>query len=63
MIKITYTHIYIITLTPGVTQNMPSIHKKINTPKSKEISLLVILQKDRGVIEKRRKKKVYAQEA
>jgi hypothetical protein len=32
---------------------------KINTPKSKEISLLVILQKERGVIEK----KVYAQKA
>jgi hypothetical protein len=26
---------------------------KINTPKSKDISLLVILQKERGVIEKR----------
>jgi hypothetical protein len=31
---------------------MPSIHQKINTPKSKEISLLVILQEERGVIEK-----------
>jgi hypothetical protein len=35
---------------------------KINTPKFKEISLLVILQKERGVIEKK-EKKVYAQEA
>jgi hypothetical protein len=33
---------------------------KINTPKPKEISLLVILQKKRGVI---KRKKVYAQEA
>jgi hypothetical protein len=48
-----------LTPTPGVTQSMPSIHKKINTPKFKEISLLVILQKERGVIEK----KVYAQKA
>jgi hypothetical protein len=32
---------------------------KINTPKFKEMSLLVFLQKERGVIEK----KVYAQEA
>jgi hypothetical protein len=31
----------------------------MNAPKFKEISLLVILQKERGVIEKR----VYAQEA
>jgi hypothetical protein len=30
---------------------------KINTPKFKEISLLVILQKERGVIEKKKKKK------
>jgi hypothetical protein len=59
MIEITYTLIYMLTPTPGVTQNMPSIHQKINTPKSNEISLLVILQKERGVIEK----KVYAQEA
>jgi hypothetical protein len=29
---------------------------KINTPRSKEISLLVILQKERGVIEKMLKK-------
>jgi hypothetical protein len=29
---------------------------KINTPKSKDISLLVILQKERGVIEKKRKR-------
>jgi hypothetical protein len=29
---------------------------KINTPKSKEISLIVILQKERGVIEKKAKK-------
>jgi hypothetical protein len=28
---------------------------KINTPKFKEISLLVILQKERGVIEKKKK--------
>jgi hypothetical protein len=41
-----------LTPTSGVTHNMPSIHKKINTAKSKEISLLVILQKERGVIEK-----------
>jgi hypothetical protein len=33
MIEITYTHIYMLTSTPGVTQNMPSIHKKINPPK------------------------------
>jgi hypothetical protein len=59
MIEITYTHIYMLTPTPGVTQNMSSIHQKINTPKFKEISLLVFLQKERGVIEK----KVYAQEA
>jgi hypothetical protein len=52
MIEITYTHIYMPTPTPGVTQNMPSIHQK-NTPKSKEISLLVILQEEGGVIEKR----------
>jgi hypothetical protein len=52
MIEITYTHIYMLTPTPGVTQNMPSIHQKINTPKFKEFSLLVFLQKDRGVIEK-----------
>jgi hypothetical protein len=53
MIEITYTLIYMLTPTPGVTQNMPSIHQKINTPKSNEISLLVILQKERGVIEKK----------
>jgi hypothetical protein len=41
-----------LTPTPGVTQKMPSIHQK-NTPKSKEITLLVILQKERGVIEKK----------
>jgi hypothetical protein len=51
MVEITYTHIYMLTPTSGVTHNMPSIHKKINTAKSKEISLLVILQKERGVIE------------
>jgi hypothetical protein len=28
MIEITYTHIYMLTPTPGVTQNMPSIHQK-----------------------------------
>jgi hypothetical protein len=56
MIEITYTHIYMLNPTSGVTQNMPSIHE-INTPKFKEISLL-ILQKERGVIEK--KVKVYA---
>jgi hypothetical protein len=54
MIEITYTHIYMLTPTPGVTQNMLFIHQKINTPKFKEISLLVILQKERGVIEKKR---------
>jgi hypothetical protein len=38
----------------------PTIHPpKINTPKFKEISLLIFLQKERGVVEK----KVYAQEA
>jgi hypothetical protein len=58
MIEITYTHIYMLTPTPGVTQNMPSIHQKY-TSKFKEISL-VFLQKERGVIGK---KKVYAQEA
>jgi hypothetical protein len=63
MIKITYTHIYMLTSTPRVTQNMPSIHQKINTPKFKEISLLVILQKERGVNEKRKRKREYAQEA
>jgi hypothetical protein len=42
-----------LTPTPGVTQNMPSIQQKINTPKFKEIYLVVILQKERGVIEKR----------
>jgi hypothetical protein len=42
-----------LTPTPGVRQNMPSIHQKINTPKSKEISLLVFLQKERGIIKKR----------
>jgi hypothetical protein len=47
-----------LTPTPEVTQNMPSIHQKY-TPKFKEISL-VFLQKERGVIGK---KKVYAQEA
>jgi hypothetical protein len=38
-----------LTLTPGVMQNIPSIH----TPKLKEIYLLVFLQKERGVIEKK----------
>jgi hypothetical protein len=33
MIEITHTHIYKLTSTPGVTQNMPSTHQKINTPK------------------------------
>jgi hypothetical protein len=28
MIEITYTHIYMLTPTPGVTKNMPSIHQK-----------------------------------
>jgi hypothetical protein len=28
MIEIMYTHIYMLTPTPGVTQNMPSIHQK-----------------------------------
>jgi hypothetical protein len=41
-----------LTPTLGVTQNMPSIQQKINTPKTKEICLLVILQKQKGVIEK-----------
>jgi hypothetical protein len=53
MIEITYTHIYMLTPTLGVMQNMPSIHKKINTPEFKEISLLVILLKERRVIEKK----------
>jgi hypothetical protein len=51
MIEIMYTHIYMLTPTPGVTQNIPSIHQKINTPKYKEIPLLVILQKERGAIQ------------
>jgi hypothetical protein len=38
---------------------MPSTHQKLILQSSKEISLLVFLQKERGVIEK----KVYAQEA
>jgi hypothetical protein len=53
MIKITYTHIYMLTSTPRVTQNLPSIHQKINAPKFKEISLLVFMQKEKGVIEKK----------
>jgi hypothetical protein len=50
--------------TPGVMQNMTSHPQKINTPKSKEISLLVILQKKRGpskniyMLKKHRKKYV-----
>jgi hypothetical protein len=56
-IEITYTHIYTLTPTPRVKQNMPSIHQK-NTPKFKEISLLVIANGERG-----HRKKVYAQKA
>jgi hypothetical protein len=53
-----HPHIHANSYTGSYAKN--AIHPpKINTPKFKEISLLVILQKERGVIEK----KVYAQEA
>jgi hypothetical protein len=55
MIEITYTHIYMLTPTPGVTQIMPSIHQKNKNCKVQEVSLLVILQKERGVIKKKKK--------
>jgi hypothetical protein len=38
----------------GSYAKLPSIHQKINTPKFKEISLLVILQKERGVIKRKK---------
>jgi hypothetical protein len=51
MIEITYTHIYKLTPTLGYAKQ--AIHPpKISTPKFQEISL-VILQKERGVIEKK----------
>jgi hypothetical protein len=59
MIEITYTHIYKLTPTLGVTQKHAIHPPKINTPKSKEISFLIFLQKERGDIEK----KVYAQKS
>jgi hypothetical protein len=52
MIEITYTDIYMLIPTPGVRQTHVIHPPKINTPKFKEISLLVVLQKERGVIEK-----------
>jgi hypothetical protein len=54
-----HPHIHANSYTGSYTKH--AIHPpKINTPKFKEISLLVILQKERGVIGKKR---VYAQEA
>jgi hypothetical protein len=54
-----HPHIHANSYTEGYAKY--AIHPpKINTPCSKEVSLLVILQKERGVI---KRKIVYAQEA
>jgi hypothetical protein len=53
MIEITYAHIYRLTPTLGVTQNMPSIHQKLVLQVPKRF---LFLQKEKGVIEKKRGK-------
>jgi hypothetical protein len=55
MIEITYTHIYMLTPTQGVTQNMPSIHQK-NKYSKVQRDLSSCMQKERGVTEKIKKK-------
>jgi hypothetical protein len=54
MIEITYTHIYMLTPTPRVMQNMPSIHhtnKYSKVQRDFSSCILAKLQKERGVIE------------
>jgi hypothetical protein len=48
MIDITYTHIYMLTPTRGVTQNMPSIHQNKYSEVQRDFSSSNLAKGERG---------------